>query len=285
MLMSKYDVNWSVEKYNRFIKEGRGTGRGKDYKPWLTIQDFPSLGLSTRIMGYKTHRMHHFFTKLQLKYFYLLEWNQDIVDIREHFPLLDFREVVHQTSDLNNKLFTDKESGIPYVISTTFLITFKNQTGKLEMAARSIKGASELDRKSSLERLEMERRYWNAKGINWGIVTNKDISDVRVKNIEWLHSVMTDEFGNIQKHEIEKLANGLLERIVGSSKPIRKLISQYEKDYSLEKGTGIILYKNLIINGKIIVNMNEPIDLNMKSDKIDFAEQFVEEGVSDAVSS
>ncbi|AUB34897.1 Tn7-like transposition protein A [Nostoc flagelliforme CCNUN1] len=28
---------WTQAKYERYIKEGRGRGSGKDYKPWLKI--------------------------------------------------------------------------------------------------------------------------------------------------------------------------------------------------------------------------------------------------------
>lgn len=34
-----------------FHKEGRGTGRGGDYKPWLTVQDVPSSGRVHRVRG------------------------------------------------------------------------------------------------------------------------------------------------------------------------------------------------------------------------------------------
>lgn len=35
------------------IKEGRGTGKGDKYKPWIKIQDVPSLGTSNNIKGIK----------------------------------------------------------------------------------------------------------------------------------------------------------------------------------------------------------------------------------------
>ena len=38
MARSRYD--WTKDKFERYIKEGRGEARGKKYKPWLTIQDF-----------------------------------------------------------------------------------------------------------------------------------------------------------------------------------------------------------------------------------------------------
>lgn len=58
--MVKYNSNWSQKKYQKFINEGRGQGENEIYKPWLTINDFPSLGRVTRIKGWKTNRIHHF---------------------------------------------------------------------------------------------------------------------------------------------------------------------------------------------------------------------------------
>lgn len=34
---------------NKKLKEGRGQGVGVDYKPWIIIQDVPSLGRVTRL--------------------------------------------------------------------------------------------------------------------------------------------------------------------------------------------------------------------------------------------
>nr|WP_231495230.1 hypothetical protein [Oceanobacillus picturae] len=33
-----------TSKIDKWIKEGRGTGSGTDYQPWLKIQDVSSLG-------------------------------------------------------------------------------------------------------------------------------------------------------------------------------------------------------------------------------------------------
>ena len=43
----------------------------------------------------------------------------------------------------------------------------------IEYIARSVKAASELERKTTLEKLEMERRYWEVKSIDWSIITEK----------------------------------------------------------------------------------------------------------------
>jgi len=53
----------------RRIREGRGTGRGGDYKPWLLVQDVPSQGLASRVKGVKTGRVHHLFSQLEYRSF------------------------------------------------------------------------------------------------------------------------------------------------------------------------------------------------------------------------
>ncbi len=49
MVRSIYD--WTQAKFEPYIKEERGKGRGKDYKPWITIQDFPSRGIVLPLMS------------------------------------------------------------------------------------------------------------------------------------------------------------------------------------------------------------------------------------------
>lgn len=261
--MAKRNTSWDTNKLSRWIKEGRGQGEGKEYKPWLTIQDYPSMGRATRIFGWTTQRIHHFFSDSQLKYFYLLDWEEKVVDIREHYPLLDLETVLEDTADLKLDKFIDKKTKEPYILSTTFLITLLNHDGQKSFVARSIKYASELSKKTTIEKLEIERRYWTAKGINWGIVTNKDINGTRAKNIEWIHSSMTSDGCNgLSREEFDDLLNGLLYRLIDNQQNIRKIISEFEKDYSLDAGAGLLLFKHLIAGKKIALDMDKPINLN-----------------------
>lgn len=76
------------------LSSGRGTGRGKDYTPWLLVQDAPSNGLLTRVKGYTTSRVHHVFSQLESRCLFIFDWSEKIVDIREQFPLLPLEETV-----------------------------------------------------------------------------------------------------------------------------------------------------------------------------------------------
>lgn len=71
----------------KWIKEGRGVGSGKDYKPWLTVRDLSSSGRSHRVWGFQTKRIHHFLSDLELSAFLLFNWNPAVSDIREKYPL------------------------------------------------------------------------------------------------------------------------------------------------------------------------------------------------------
>ena len=65
-------------KIDKLIKEGRGQGLGQDYKPWLFIQDVPSLGRATRLKGIKTGRQHEFLSDMERDYFYVLEYSDSV---------------------------------------------------------------------------------------------------------------------------------------------------------------------------------------------------------------
>lgn len=261
--MAKRSNDWDSNKLNRWIKEGRGQGEGKEYKPWLTVQDFPSMGRVTRVFGWTTQRIHHFFSDTQLKYFYLLDWEERVIDIREHYPLIDLEVVLKDTSDLRLGKFIDRKTKEPYILTTTFLITLLNFDGKKSFAARSIKYASELSKKSTIEKLEIERRYWKVQGIDWGIVTNKDINDVRAKNIEWVHSVMnSDDCNGLTKAEFDDLFDGILYRFIDNKQSVKNIIAGFEKDYSLDVGTGLLLFKRLVAEKRIVLDMDKPINLS-----------------------
>ncbi|MBM7599480.1 hypothetical protein JOC34_001848 [Virgibacillus halotolerans] len=59
-----------------------------EYIPWLTIQNVSSKGRSTRLKGIKMTRQHEFLSGMERNYFYVLEYSNRVIDIREHFPLL-----------------------------------------------------------------------------------------------------------------------------------------------------------------------------------------------------
>jgi hypothetical protein len=87
--MSRKRGEWTQAKYDRYLKEGRGNGIREKYTPWIEVQDLSSKGRVSRDKGWKTNRLHHLFSDHETLLFYLLEWSDIVIDIREQFPLLD----------------------------------------------------------------------------------------------------------------------------------------------------------------------------------------------------
>ena len=42
--MARRNADWNEDKLSRWIKEGRGQGEGRDYKPWITVTDMTGVG-------------------------------------------------------------------------------------------------------------------------------------------------------------------------------------------------------------------------------------------------
>ena len=123
--MAKRKRSITQKVKDRRKKEGRGLGTGKDYKPELRIQDVSSIGLATRVLGWKTGRIHHFMSKLELRFFYSLEWPCWVVDIREQFPL-DPEETLAIANELGIRQPRDPKTRETVVMTTDFVVNERN---------------------------------------------------------------------------------------------------------------------------------------------------------------
>lgn len=253
---------WTKEKLNRYLKEGRGQGYGSDYLPWNNTYEFSSRGRATRIFGIKTRRTHHLHSDNQYRAFLLFEFNSSVFDIRESFPLLDVDEAIDDKEDLRFDKFIDKETKEPYVLTTNFLLTIKDINGKERQVARTIKNTTELKRKITFEKLEIERRYWLAKGVDWKVITEKQLPRQLAKNIEWTREAMLEgsEGGLDKESSSVKLLRFLLEN---DNLPTREVLNLYDKSEGLPKGTGLFLFRYLIAKKEIVIDMTKKIDLSL----------------------
>ncbi|MGC5325177.1 TnsA endonuclease C-terminal domain-containing protein [Brevibacillus sp. SYSU BS000544] len=260
--MSKRQTGWTEEKIVRYLKEGRGQGEGNKYKPWLTIQDVPSKGRVTRTPGWKTDRIHHFMSDLERKYFFLMEWTDDVVDIREQFPL-DREATVSIADKRQIKHPIDQQTQTPIVFTTDFLLTTKIN-GKLEYLAIAIKPYSELDKIRTIEKLEIEKTYWTDNEIDFQIVTDKDIPSQIVSNIEWIYSsYWLDGYEDIANSELNELLTYLQIRLQKETGSLQSLVEELDREYAVESGTFLSLVKHLIARKVIVVDIHSKLTTRM----------------------
>lgn len=261
--MSKRKRTSKIEKW---IKEGRGIGSGKDYKPWLNIQDVSSLGRSTRLKGIKTGRQHEFLSDLERNYFYLSEFSDYIIDIREQFPLLPQEETLLIAEELGITHPKDPKTGESIVMTTDFLLTVGKEKDVFEVA-RTIKMKDKLLDERTIEKFEIEREYWHRKGIDWGIVTEEEISKTMARNISYIHDYFDihsyDVFQDMKSSYIEDLTMSLLNRLLENTESIRIITNEFDEDTHLPLGSGITLFYHLLARKIAIIDMLQPLDLEL----------------------
>lgn len=219
------------------------------YKSAIKVSDFSSKGTVSRVFSKKTGRIHHLLSVLEASVFTLLDFNKNVIDINEHYELYDVRELIDDL-DIDFSSFKDKNKN-DYKISTTFLITLKNN----EKVAISCKNYSELYKNNVQLYLEIQRRYWKRKNIEWGIVTNKDINEIKLKNIKWLN-LSKDIPINI---DIYREIVDSLDSFKGNLKEFIEFISiinNYKEEEILAT------FKNMIIEEIILINFDKELTLS-----------------------
>ncbi|WP_433948077.1 TnsA endonuclease N-terminal domain-containing protein [Bacillus tropicus] len=250
--MAKRQIGWTESKIARYTKKGRGQGELALYKPWLTIQDVPSDGRVHRSVGWKTEREHYFLSDLEFNYFCLCDWADDVLDIREQFPL-DREATLAIAEELGIRHSKDKKTSTPIVMTTDFFLTVR-EDGHVTYKARTIKMAKDLNDKRNIEKFEIERVYWGRQGIDWAIVTEAEMPITFVNNLKFIKE-------SYKVDDMEKVESLLFEwnNFEGN---LLKNLKAFDKKYNFELGTGISIYKHALAKKIFTVDMTKKIDLN-----------------------
>ncbi|MCP8348673.1 transposase [Pseudomonas sp. FBF18] len=176
----------SKQDIERHIANGFGAGAGASYVPWLRVQDVPSRGRSHKIQGVKIDRIHHFLSDLERAFFLVCEFSEDVVDIREQYPLLQVESTQAIARAIGVRYPRYKGTTLPLVMTTDFLLTVKQPNGDFRSVARTIKYQQDLvgeDSVRTLEKLEIERRFWMSQDVDWSIVTEELFTPNLIKNL------------------------------------------------------------------------------------------------------
>lgn len=254
--MAKPRTKWSESTYERYLKDGRGQGEGADYKPWLTIHSFASKGTVSRIPGRTTGRIHHLLSRNEEYYFYLLDFNLDVLDIREQFPL-KLADTLRIAREMNIRHPRYPGCSFPAVMTTDFMITRSDG-----YHARTIKLKKELDNPRVVEKFLVEQEYWLQHRIDWAIVTEDQINRTKAENYRWLASgrnpeeMIPDAF--LRQYCIDEFLFLYLQKCL----PFHAIVRYMEETHHLESGTVMAIYKSLVLEGRIEVSLDAKIDPN-----------------------
>lgn len=182
----------------RFFRQGRGQGTFERYIPWHRVGrgDPSSLGRS-HLQMWKGRQREVLSDGEWVGLFFAVSVS-GLLDVVEQFPLSQ-EESAHEASryraDMSSQSFpgtielakklkikhpktNEQGKSDEWVMTTDFLLVLSHPTEKLELLAVAFKPKGGL-KKRTKDLLSLERAYWNARGVNWLLIT-PELYDSRV---------------------------------------------------------------------------------------------------------
>jgi hypothetical protein len=154
---------------------------------------------------------------------------------------------------------TDPKTQESVVMTTDFLITVPRSIEVIEQA-RTLKTAKDLQSQRTIEKLEIERRYWQGRDIDWGIVTEREIPEALAKNVEWVHPFFeTEDLSSFLQYEINRITTALTLKIAKDNAPLADIAAECDNLLGLEPGTSLSVSRHLLANRRWLVDMNRLI--------------------------
>lgn len=251
----------TLKDYKRSLKGKYGLGEGKSYKPWLRVQDVKSKGVRSQILGLKTQRIHHTLSSIETEFFYLAEYSDSVIDIREQFPLFPLNLSIKIAESLNVAHPTHPGTDVPIIITTDFLLTRKIN-GEIVYEAISVKPESESDVLRVLEKLEIERVWWELLGVKFSYYVGNELTQIQSSNINWATHPLRTESKIYSSLELEMA----LSLITYGKQFIRDLCNNFVKELRVNHDDALNLLRSLIAQKYLTVDISHPLE---SSDFID----------------
>lgn len=173
-----------VADYEKWLREGRGTGDGRDYRPWLMTLDCSSMAVKTRVYSARFERFMHFLSHGEFLAFLQYEWNDKTISIKEQYPL-DPRITERLAEDMGIRHPSIRGQAV--VMTSDLLVTLQRPEAKTETIAIQIKHSErDLDERTK-EKLVLEKEYWTVRGKRFALVLSSEFNDIFCKNLELLY--------------------------------------------------------------------------------------------------
>nr|WP_315494206.1 TnsA endonuclease N-terminal domain-containing protein [uncultured Rhodoferax sp.] len=251
-------LKWTEKKIAEWEKEGYGKGSGPEYKPWLEVGDFSSMGRSRRIYGLKTGRVHHTFSDTEYGLFLACEWSRSVVDIREQYPLdRGLTQTVASELKIRHPFYPGTH--VPTVMTVDFLVTIVKD-GAEHFMAMNAKRDEEAEDEVSLHKLEIQRTYFELLGTPHHLIYHSQIPQQKVKNLAWIRDAQVKD-GEIEPSEgyYAALASRMgreLQAPVDTNVPLAAYCQTFDARHGLEPGAGLRVARLLMQERALMVDLN-----------------------------
>lgn len=164
------------------------------YKPFFYIRDIPSEGRSTAVEGLKLPRTHNYFSDVEYHYHLLAEYSDLVLEIQEQYALLPREEtrIIAEQLDIDHPIYS--ATGVQRVLTSDLVLSAKNGD-EIILIVLCCKVASDIDPSNpeaarTLEKIFLEKVYWEARNAEWRLVTDKMLPENKVHNLDFFRGSM-----------------------------------------------------------------------------------------------
>lgn len=254
------------------IAKGMGqinSAEPEKYQPFLLIHDFSSQGRSTRTLS--EGRIYHLMSGLETMCLRELQWNKNVIAIYEQV-YLPREETTKIATELGIGHPTLSKDGEPYPM-TTDLVAEIVENGMIKQHAIAVKDTKSVTlspadllalettkRKpktfQTLEKLEIERRYWTGKGAIWSLVTDVHLCPDRASNIEHFQNAPQLNWTRDHREKVQKLALQAIKTY--PNRKVGSIARSIEERFSVSAGDIIDVLRRLCASRYLDFDINVP---------------------------
>jgi len=226
------------------IKQGRGTGKGADYKPFIQTEGFMGYGDRTITPATKFSRCNDTLSNIEDSLSLLLDTSPIVADYYPNFPL-DINITFEQAKKFG-WAHPRNEKGKLTVMTSDFVIMMTDGSMKI----RTVKDKRAFNTESTLRKLWLERTYWFNQGkTDWKIVTPGQIHPNRARNaLLFNYSRKIEQFGLNQKQvaAVKRYCEAHLAEHSSLRNCTDRCDQDLKHDCQLKEGNSLAIAKHLI---------------------------------------
>lgn len=252
------DLKHYPKYWHARLRRGFGLGTQESYRPWLRVRDVPSTGSSGNPCGIKIPRIYHLLSEPERIYFFLLERQPDVVDIREQFPILH----LHGTLELCAALgVTHPRHGrFPEPFTFDFMVTRQCASG-LTHYARSIKTPEDALTPEVRRRLNVEYQWSRQNDLDWRLVDTGDFTKDLLSTLVFMRGWFRHRY-KPTANAVEAFTSGFM-HVYRQNVPLRELLLECSSYMRISPDEGQNAFRYSAWVDRIRLNLSHRLAMNL----------------------
>jgi hypothetical protein len=234
-------------------KRGLGQGEGANYKPFIRPRDFSSRGCTTRIFSHKLNREVVVLSNIELDFFSIIDFADGVNDIKEQYPLLPLTETQAIAEELN--IDHPNDGDVDRVMTLDFLVTHE-KNGKLQQIGCDIKPSTGIGQRE-IEKLQITKEFLTRKGIDWCVVTPKQLDSIKLNNIKFIR-----EYYALKSEQTETVLAEFLLQCHNPNMLLRDFITDASRKMRIQFGDCCRIFYHLLATKRIWFDLNRSLNLD-----------------------